>query len=305
MKKAKENSEVETAKDTSDDFVVFQKEDFEAKLSDIKYFKDQEHLLLKDRIRRLEDELSLIKEAQSDNLLSRLEDEEENEKVKTLNIRLSEINNRIHDEIMSHERIIIELRKENDELTDKNRSLRATIEKMKTELRFKMNEKETEYNMLKQKLKEKTLEAQEFHNKAKEATKLKKKITELKTRISKLENNRKDLKDMIKEKECEVEMHKFLKDKAINSEKRKEKEFEDKITVMKEEIEVKTRKINITHKHKDRNSEIDLGRYISPKDKKNPILASEAKSSAKKLTLPTKASRNDMISKVSLNDIQS
>ena len=265
------NNDIEQIKDASMSFEILQKEDFETKLNDIKYLKDQEHILLKDRIRRLEDELSLIKEVQNDNFLSQLEDEEENEKVKTINIRLSEINEKIHNEIMSHERIIVDIRKENEELTNKNRSLKATIEKMKTELRFKITEKETEYSILKQKHKEKWLEAQEFHSKAKDALKLKKKITDLKSRISKLENDRRDLRDILKEKEMEIEIQKISKKKAIIAERRIAKESEDKFAAMKGDIENKTKEIKRINKNKDRNSQQEGERYLSPKERNTQV----------------------------------
>ena len=258
------NNEVEEIKDQSDSIIIFQKEEFESKLNDIKYLKDQEHISLKNRIRKLEDELSLIKETQNENFLSQLDESEENDKVKVLNVRLSEINDKIHEELMSHERIILSLQKENEELLNKNRSLKATIEKMKTELRLKITEKDTEYTILKQKYRDKWLEVENSSNNNREILKLKKKISYLKLKISRFENERRDMKDVIKQKDIEIDIERAAKKKAQISEKKIAKEWEDKIITMKTEISHKINKVNQNKKILE-NSEKKDARYESPK----------------------------------------
>lgn len=60
------NKDLAECKRQGDDAVNLQKEEYESKLSDIKYFYEQEQLSLKSKIRRLEEELALAKEPGND-----------------------------------------------------------------------------------------------------------------------------------------------------------------------------------------------------------------------------------------------
>ena len=259
-KHLKEISELEG---NTQDNMLYQKEDYESKLNDIKYLNEQEQLSYKAKIRKLEEEIALLKEAQHNYDMAA--SEAEDEKVKVLNIRLSEINDKYSEEMLISEKEIIALKKENEEAYSKIASLKVAMENLKTTMYTRLEEKDEKYSKLKEKLNQKSDEAQRAENKAKEVLRLKKKISDLKLMVSKLEGIKRDLRQTVKEKEDELEAERIAKKRALISERKKAKLKGDQLSQMKKEIDQKSIVIESLKRENLDQSKMDESRYYSPR----------------------------------------
>lgn len=130
------------------------KEDYESKLNDIKYLNEQEQLLLKSKIRKLEEEIALLQDSQNEVEFSPFDDLE-NGNIKTLRFRFSQMSERMNEDVFNSEKMVLALKNENEDLLIKNKYLKDSIERIKVDLNAKISMKEKENEQLKQKYDEK------------------------------------------------------------------------------------------------------------------------------------------------------
>lgn len=110
----KYNTDLDKLKGSSDDRSIKLQQEYESKLNDIRFLHEQEELTLKNQIRKLRDELALMKETDSLFDLASDTDQEEN-RGKTLHIRLSELNDKMSEDMLQNEMHINELNKEKED----------------------------------------------------------------------------------------------------------------------------------------------------------------------------------------------
>mmetsp|Transcript_16357 Transcript_16357/g.14274 ORF Transcript_16357/g.14274 Transcript_16357/m.14274 type:complete len:205 (-) Transcript_16357:1916-2530(-) len=85
------------------------KEEYESKLNDIKFLNEQDKISLNSQIRKLEEEVILLSEQEQSFQRDR-DSEFENERVKVLDIRMTEINNKFADGMLESEKELAKLR---------------------------------------------------------------------------------------------------------------------------------------------------------------------------------------------------
>lgn len=244
------------------DHVQKLKDEYEAKLNDIKYLNEQEILSLKSQIRKLEEEIAMLTE--NDDLFEQSRNSEfGDDRTKVLDIRLSELHNKISDEMLVSEKQIAKLKCENEDANNKIESLKVTIEKLKATMNTRIAEKDEKYCKLKEKYNEKCEELQKLEGKSKDTLRLKKRITDLKVKISKLENIKRDLKESLKDRENELETQRLEKDRALIAERKKAKLKGDTILKLKKEMDQKDMELESIK----RDFESDAGEsgYFSPR----------------------------------------
>jgi chromosome segregation ATPase len=277
------------------------KEEYESKLSDIKYLNEQEVLSLKSQIRKLEEEISLLRE--NEDLFETSRDSEfGSEKVKVLDIRLSEINDKFSDNMLKSEKEIAKLRRENEEANTKIESLKVQIEKLKTTMTSRLEEKDEKYGKLKEKYNEKCEEVQKAEGKGKDLLRYKKRISDLKIKISKLEGIKRDLKEALKERENELDIERIEKKRALIAERKKAKLKGDQLNKMKREVDMKSIEIESLKRDNFDMSERDDSRYYSPRGMGKKMRSDdEILTTEKKTMYSTRAFRLDSPSYSGLN----
>lgn len=112
--------------------------------------------------------------------------------------------------------------------------------------------------------------------------KSKKKYSDLKLRINKQDTEIRELKEIIKEKENEIETERIAKKRLVLAEKKRVKEKGDKIVKMKKEIDLKNTEIQSL---KNTNKNIrDNKRLYSPKPSNSTLKVHKRNTSDKKST---------------------
>lgn len=236
---SKHMKEIKELQGYTDNNINYQKEDYESKLNDIKYFNEQEQLSLKSKIRKLEEELAIYREQENDFDVS-MDADRMTERSQTLHIRMSEMNDKFSEDMLNTERLILDLRKEKEEADNKVESLKVQAEKLKTEMQTKLKEKDAEYHKLKTKYNEKVEAYQELEGKAKDTLRLKKKIADLKQKLTKVESIKKELKETLRERENQLETLKIEQKRAIIAEKKKARMKGEKLSKLKKDLDQKS-----------------------------------------------------------------
>lgn len=291
-------SDLETSKSMNDMAILKQQKEYEAKLNDIRYLYEQEQATLKNRIRKLEDELAIYKDNESQFELSSefsMDDPSE----RRLSIRLSEMNDRMSENMLQTEKQLILFAKEKDDALSEIRTLKTVIEQMKTDLFKKDIDFDVKYNKLQQKYEEKCIEADQAQVSTKENAKLSKKISKLKLSVSELEAAKRELKQQLKQRENELETERIAKKRAVINEKRKIKEKGDKIMAMKKEIDQKTIEIeSLKRDNVNMSAQKSDSKIFSPRTRKQLDDSSQYYRTSEK---STKNARRRMESPVSFN----
>lgn len=260
----KYNNELTDYKGTTDEGLDKLKEEYESKLNDVKYLNDQEQISLKTQIRKLEEEVMLLREQENSFEFNR-DSEFETDKVKVLDIRLSEINDKFADDMLANEKHIARLRRENEEMSNKITSLKVSNEKLKDMMNSKVEEKDKKYAKLKEKFNDKCSEVQLIQKKSKDTLNLKKRISDLKLKISKQEAIIRDLKDSYKAVTNELDAEKAIKQKQIIAERRKNKEKGSTIGKMKREMDLKSIEIESLKRDNFDSTMMSDSKYYSPR----------------------------------------
>jgi hypothetical protein len=264
----KYNNEITEIKGTTDDGLDKVKEEYESKLNDIKYLNEQEKISLRSQIRKLEEEVMLLRE--QDNSFDFNRDSEfETDKVKVLDIRLSEINDKFTDDMLANEKHISRLKRENDEMSSKITTLKVGNEKLKDFMNTKFEEKDKKYAKLKEKLNDKTSELQGAQRKVKESLNLKKRYSDLKLKISKQEAIIRDLKESLKASNNELDAERAEQQKTIIAERRKNRVKGSKMSKMKREMDLKSIELESLKKENQEVSMMSESRYYSPRVARN------------------------------------
>jgi len=282
------------------DHVQELKDEYESKLNDIKYLNEQEQISLKSQIRKLEEEIQMLTE--NDDLFEQSRDSDFGGG-KVLDIRLSELHNKISDEMLSSEKELAKLRCENENANNKIDSLKVTIEKLKATMTTRLDEKDEKYGKLKEKYNEKCEELQKTEGKSKDTLRLKKRITDLKVKISKLENIKRDLKETLKERENELETERIEKKRALIAERKKAKLKGDTISKMKKEMDQK--EMELESFKRDFESDTGESGYYSPRGLgRKGRLDDDLMSTGKNTAYSTRALRLDSPKNSKLNMTQ-
>ena len=239
------------------------KDEYESKLMDIKYLNEQENLSLKGQIRKLEEEVMILREEEQSYQLNR-DSEFESERVKVLDIRLSEINDKFADDMLATEKEVAKLRRETDEKDSKIESLNVSIERLKNQMITRLEEKDHKYSKLKEKYNEKCSDLTTSHKKIKDTLNLKKRISDLKVKNSKLERIKRDLKDQLKARENELEAERASKQKAIYQERRKNKLKGETLSKLRKERDLQNIELE-SIKKENMETSMNESRYYSPR----------------------------------------
>ncbi|CAI2383098.1 unnamed protein product [Moneuplotes crassus] len=218
--------------------------DYQSKLSDVKYLKDQEILSLKSQIRKLEEEIMVLREQdRSFESIRSSEYATGKGKSSSFGTRLSQLNEKFADDMLATEKEVASLRRENSEKKSTIDTLHLSIEKIKDQYGTRLEEREQKYSKLKRKYSDKCDELSKAQKIIKDSLNLKKRISDLKMTNAKLERTKRDLKDALKNKQNELEAEKAFKQKAIYEERRKNKEKNEKMSQMKREMNLQNLEI--------------------------------------------------------------
>jgi chromosome segregation ATPase len=181
---------------------------------------------------------------------------------------------------MKSEMNLMTVIKERNEAQKLLKTGRVKLEKLKTEMRDKLIQKDQDHRDLKILLDEKVIEAKECENYSKEVLKLKKKISALKLKMSRLEESRLDLKDSLKERENELETERMNKKRSLIAEKRKSKQINEKMNQLKKEHDKKIIQLESLKRDNGEVEDTNLDtskRYHSPREQRRGKYVNETR----------------------------
>ena len=238
------------------------KEEYEGKLNDIKYLNQQEVNNLNDKIKKLQQRIEELQEYEMMANQSRLS-EVSNDNYKIMDIRLTEINDKFSDNMLKSEKEIARLTRENDEANKEVTSLKVQLERLKTTMATRLDDKDEKYGKLKERYNEKCEELQKVEKKSYDVLRYKKRVSDLKVKVSKLESIKRNLKEELKNKENEIETIRIDKKRALIAERKKAKTKGDTIRKMQKDLNMKS--VEIESIKRDNESDMDNSRYYSPR----------------------------------------